>query len=133
MLERSSKNGRQFEAPPGMDGRIAWAIAEMTQRFDRPVTVSQLAAAVNLSPSRFCHLFRDETGLSPGRYLRLVRLERARQLLENTFLSVKEVMAAVGVNDPSHFARDFRNTHGLPPREWRRRANSAVQPRQLRQ
>jgi len=94
-------------------------MAEIQQRMAEPFDIHGVAAAVNLSPSRFSHLFRAETGLSPLRYVRNQRMERARVLLERTFLNVEEVMARVGCNDPSHFARDFRRYHGMPPRQWR--------------
>jgi AraC family transcriptional regulator, arabinose operon regulatory protein len=108
-----------------IDGRVTWAIAEMQRRIGEEISVPALAAAVNLSRSRFAHLFKHETGVSPARYLRDQRLERARDLLESTFLSVKEVMAAVGFNDPSHFSRDFHRTFGASPRAWRKRAADA--------
>ena len=47
--------------------------------------------------------------------LRALRMERARLLLERAFLTVKEVMAFVGINDPSHFSRDFSRHHGVAP------------------
>jgi AraC family transcriptional regulator of arabinose operon len=102
-----------------MDRRITWAIAEIERGLAEPLDINRLAAAVNLSPSRFSHLFRAQVGLSPIRFVRDRRMERASVLLERTFLSVKQVMADVGCNDPSHFARDFRRYHGLAPREWR--------------
>ena len=72
-----------------------------------------------LSASRFAHLFRSCTGVSPARFLRHLRLDRARMLLENTTLGVREVMRLVGWTDPSHFARDYRDRHGLRPRDSR--------------
>jgi AraC family transcriptional regulator, arabinose operon regulatory protein len=102
-----------------MDPRISWLIQEIDRRLGEPLDVSQLAGALNLSPSRFAHLFRAQTGVSPMRYVRKRRLERARELLESTFLSVKTIMTQVGCTDPSHFARDFRRHHGAGPREWR--------------
>jgi AraC family transcriptional regulator of arabinose operon len=108
-----------------MDPRIAHAIARMEEALDRELFVAELADAVNLSPSRFAYLFRRETGVPPARYLHLLRMERARILLERTFLSVKEVMAFVGVNDPSHFSRDFRRHHGVPPTGLRARTWAA--------
>jgi AraC family transcriptional regulator of arabinose operon len=103
------------------DPRIDWAVAEIGRRMGDGVTIADLARAVNLSQSRFAHLFREQMGKSPSRYLRQRRLERAKLLLESTFLSIKEVMAAVGCNDPSHFSRDFRLAYGASPRAWRRR------------
>jgi AraC-like DNA-binding protein len=105
-----------------MDPRISSVIRSMEADIDGRLTVTALAAAVNLSPSRLTALFRCETGVSPLRYLRALRMERARLLLERTFLSVKEVMAFVGVNDPSHFTRDFRRYHGVAPSRLRDRS-----------
>ena len=84
-----------------------------------PLRLMDLAAGTHLSSSRFAHLFRDETGCAPGEFLLALRMHRARVLLERTFLSIKEVMALVGCNDASHFARDFRRHHGMAPSAWR--------------
>jgi transcriptional regulator GlxA family with amidase domain len=104
-----------------MDPRVAHIIGRMETALDQEVPVSAFAAAVNLSASRLAYLFRRETGLPPGRYLHRLRMERARDLLERTFLTVTEVMAYVGANDPSHFSRDFRRYHGVPPTALRKR------------
>ena len=102
-----------------MDPRIAHVISSMEHDLDSQLSIAALAGAVNLSPSRLAVLFKRETGVSPVRYLRALRMERARLLLERTFLSVKHVMAFVGINDPSHFTRDFRRHHGVPPSRMR--------------
>jgi transcriptional regulator GlxA family with amidase domain len=109
-----------------MDPRVAHIIGRMETALDQEVPVSALAAAVNLSASRFAYLFRRETGLPPARYLHRLRMERARNLLERTCLTVTEVMAYVGVNDPSHFSRDFRRYHGVPPTALRKRRTGAA-------
>jgi AraC family transcriptional regulator of arabinose operon len=102
-----------------MPSRIADAARRIEERMREALTVAKLAEEFNLSPSRFAHLFREEFGVPPMRYLHTQRMLRARLLLERTFLTVKEVMVQVGCSDPSHFARDFRRFHGLPPKEWR--------------
>lgn len=101
------------------DIRIAWAVEQMCDSLHQPIRVSDLARAVNLSPSRFTLLFRVETGVSPARYLQMLRMNEARVLIQSTFLSVKEVMAKVGFNDPSHFTRSFARHHGVPPSRLR--------------
>src|SRR3954451_6645563 len=105
-----------------MDRRVQHAIATLDQQLATPVTVATLAADVNLSPSRFAHLFRREVGTSPARYIRAARMVRAYLLLTRTFLTVKEARALVGVNDASHFSRDFRRFHGISPNAARRHA-----------
>jgi AraC family transcriptional regulator of arabinose operon len=107
-----------------MDWRVRTAIDTMLIEIDRPLAVTELARRVNLSRSRLTHLFRAETGCSPARYFREARLDRALKLVEETSLSIKEIMARVGFNDPSHFTRDFSRRHGASPRKVRARARS---------
>lgn len=104
-----------------IDPRVTWILNYMQQHLAEPMSVGDLAARINLSPSRFRALFTTSTGLGPAQYLQWLRLRRARLLLERTFLTVKEVMALVGYNDPSHFTRDFRRLHGDPPSSFRGR------------
>ena len=121
MLDRSSISGTALEIVLCLmlDPRVTWAITEMQRRLADNIDLVDIAAAVNLSRSRFYHLFRLQTGLSPTQYLRAFRLDRARLLLETTTLTVREIMALVGVHDSSHFSRDFRHVYGVSPRIWR--------------
>ena len=111
-----------------MDARIAIVVARMEQTLEQGARLPELAAAVNLSVSRLSHLFREDVGVAPGRSLQTLRMQRARILLERTFLNVKEVMARVGVSDPSHFARDFRRYHGIAPSQVRRGGQASEPP-----
>ena len=115
----------------GPDPRITWIVAYVQQHLQDPLSVPQLARLINLSESRFRALFAAQTGLAPGRYVHRLRLRRARLLLERTFLSVKEVMALVGYNDPSHFARDFRREHDVAPSEVRSPSLDRPRERQI--
>ena len=76
-----------------------------------------------LSVSRLCHLFKSYTGMGPARYLKLLRLQRAKKLLEASALSVKEIAARLGYGDPSRFGEDFRRTVGFSPQRHRERGS----------
>ncbi|HKR00218.1 MAG TPA: helix-turn-helix transcriptional regulator [Pyrinomonadaceae bacterium] len=104
-----------------MDPRIQRAIRLMTADLRPEISINELAKSLNLSESRLRHLFKAETGVSPMQYLKAQRIQRARKLLENTFLSVKEVMMEVGAKDKSHFIRDFKKAFGLSPSQLRAR------------
>jgi len=104
---------------PTLDTRIARALDVMQHQVAEPWTIRTLAALVGLSPSRFAHLFRRATGTSPLRFLHTLRMTRARQLLEDTPLPVRDVMRLVGWKDPSHFSRDFQRRFGVGPRRYR--------------
>ena len=83
------------------------------------LSLSEFAQSVNLSVWRLCHIFKSDVGMPPIRYLRLLRMERAKDLLESSFLSVKEIAYQVGLNDESHFVRDFKSTYGFSPALYR--------------
>ena len=124
MLERTRNPGTVVETVSLRmrrpdDIRISHLVALIEARFDAPCSVDLLARTVNMSPSYLTRLFREQTGRSPASFVREVRLRRAYELVQTTFLSIKEVMAAVGWNDPSHFSRDFRRRFGLSPRALR--------------
>jgi len=104
-----------------MDQRVRKVIALAEESLHKGWSPAKLAALVNLSPSRLHQLFKEETGMPPARYLRQLRMRRAKELLETTHLSVKQVMAGVGLNDESHFVRDFKQTCGLTPARYRER------------
>ena len=83
------------------------------------LSLGAFAQSVNLSVWRLCHIFKSDVGMPPIRYLRLLRMERAKGLLESSFLSVKEIAFQVGLNDESHFVRDFKSTYGFSPALYR--------------
>jgi AraC-like DNA-binding protein len=103
-----------------MNQRIQLAIDFMNANLHRRIRLSELAEVANLSHYHLAHLFKDQTGLSPGIYLRVLKMEKASELLATTFFSVKEIMAMVGYNDKSHFARHFRDAFGITPSEYRK-------------
>jgi transcriptional regulator GlxA family with amidase domain len=113
---------------PHLDPRIAAALRLMEQRMGQPLSVAHLAAAVNLSPSRFARVFSREIGTPPAKYLHGLRMTRARTLVVRSSLTIGEIMAQVGVHDPSHFARDFRRAHGVSPLHLRRRLRYPAPP-----
>ena len=102
-----------------MDFRVKAAINIMHQSVAAQVSLSTLSSRVNLSATRFRQLFKKEFGLSPMQYIKCVRLERAADLLQTSFLSIKEVGFHAGLGDASHFVRDFKKRYGLTPGEFR--------------
>ncbi|HKY28872.1 MAG TPA: AraC family transcriptional regulator [Pyrinomonadaceae bacterium] len=102
-----------------MDKRVEKIIEMMREDVSGELSLSEFAQSVNLSVWRLCHVFKTDVGMPPMRYLRLLRMERAKDLLESSFLSVKEIGFRVGLTDESHFVRDFKATYGLSPACYR--------------
>jgi CheY-like chemotaxis protein/AraC-like DNA-binding protein len=102
-----------------MDPRVQLVVTRLREEFWQEQSFPEMAQVVNLSPSRLRYLFKREIGVAPGHYIRAFRLERAKELLETTFLSVKEIISRIGVNDQSHFIREFKKSYGLTPAQYR--------------
>ena len=100
------------------DPRIQCALALLESQHRR--AVADIASELNLSVSRFRHLFTREMRISPTLYAKLARLEHARQLIKHSFLRIKEIAAIVGANDISHFVRDYKARFGQTPSEARK-------------
>ncbi len=111
-----------------MDQRVARTMETIQEQLHTGISVRDLAKRVGLSMSGLARLFRAELRLTPSGYLQSQRMNRARLLVERTSLSVAQIMAQVGVADPSHFARDFRRAHGFSPRALRQQLRLAGPP-----
>ncbi|MEU1403119.1 GlxA family transcriptional regulator [Streptomyces sp. NPDC005728] len=92
------------------------------------LTVESLAARARLSPRHFARAFREETGMTPGRYVDRVRLEHARRLLEDTSDGVEEISRASGYGTPEAMRRAFAKALGTAPAEYRRRFRPTTTP-----
>ena len=95
------------------------------QELARMPTINSLAASLNMSTSHLRHIVKQKTGVSFSRYVKKLRLCRARRLLQETFWSVKQVMLEVGVSDHSHFAKDYKKEFGESPTQTRLNAMAA--------
>lgn len=103
-----------------MDARIQEVLDSINRDLSRSQSVAEMAESVNLSPSRFSRLFKIATNQSPGRYVRTIRIEKAKKMLESTLREVKDICSMVGIGDASHFVRAFRRLYGLSPGEYRK-------------
>jgi transcriptional regulator GlxA family with amidase domain len=103
------------------DFRVRCILEYARSNLHRDLSLPRLAMVANISVWHVCRLFRNELGVSPGRSVKVLRLKCAADLLVCTSLSVKEVMATVGINDESHFVKDFRRLVGEFPVHYRMR------------
>ncbi|KOT92215.1 AraC family transcriptional regulator [Streptomyces sp. NRRL F-5755] len=92
------------------------------------LSVETLAARAGLSPRHFARAFRDEVGMTPGRYVDRVRLEAARRLLEDTADGIEGISRRCGYGTPEAMRRAFLRTLGAAPAEYRRRFRPVAPP-----
>lgn len=105
--------------------RLSKKVTEVIhQCYARPLTVEQLAQMAGVNRSYLTAKFTSETGVSPLRYLTMVRLGKAKELLTQTDLSIGQVAAAVGYPDVFYFSRLFKKEEKVTPTQCRQLSRS---------
>ena len=115
---------RYYSAAPGRPTqailRLADALGYLEENYNRPLGLAELAARANLSKNQFIRVFRKAFGTTPIDYLVHRRLQKARELLENTSLSISQIAFDTGFTDSNYFSRRFRQETGKSPRDYRK-------------
>ena len=83
------------------------------------LSVDQLAEYVCLAPSYLSHIFKKETGENLGKFIKRVRMEKAKDLLENSYEKIVAISVAVGYQNVSYFCQSFREYYGISPQKYR--------------
>lgn len=99
------------------------------------ITLESLAEVVHLHPQYVSRLFKQKAGMTVTDYIIQVRLEKARQLLSETDLSMAQIGERCGLLDPNYFSRLFRKYEGMTPTQYRKRqmASPNLLPYQFQQ
>ena len=88
---------------------------------DRKIRTEDLAALVGYTEYYLTEKFKKETGQSLSSYIRYAKVERAKVLLENTELSIREISEQLAFNTVNYFIQSFRDTTGYSPAQYRKR------------
>jgi transcriptional regulator GlxA family with amidase domain len=110
-----------LELAPKSD-RIQAALTYARDNLHKPLTVPELAAAAHLSPRQFSLAFQAETGQSPAKAIENLRVEGARNLMEQSRHPIDVVARQTGFRDRDHMRRAFVRAFGQPPQALRRMA-----------
>ncbi|MEV4625771.1 helix-turn-helix transcriptional regulator [Micromonospora sp. NPDC049523] len=99
----------------------------MLDNLSEPLTIDDMARVAMFSKFHFSRMFQRATGLSPGRFLSALRLQRAKQLLVSTSLNVADISMRVGYTSVGTFSSRFSRSVGLSPTTYRRLGGFAPQ------
>ena len=88
----------------------------MGENVEAPLAIEAIAEAIGVSRRQLERLFKSHLGLTPAWYYASMRLDRARELLRFTNMSVTEVSVACGFQSLSHFSTTYRRQFGRSPR-----------------
>lgn len=105
------------------NGIVAKAKAYINVNFKKEISLDDVSREVDISPYYFSKVFKEETGENFIEYVTAVRMEKAKELLESSTLSMKEICAEVGYADPNYFSRTFKKNVGLTPTEYKEGKN----------
>lgn len=118
------------DAVPGTDRRHTQLASEAASRIDESPqdapSLEELSQHAGYTKDHFARVFKKVVGLTPHDYLINARVRRARQLLVESNLSIKEIASALGYRDIYFFSRQFKAKMGITPSEARRRGVSVV-------
>ncbi|MEL7250252.1 MAG: AraC family transcriptional regulator [Bacteroidota bacterium] len=106
-----------FSKEPAVDQAIERCLAFIHTHFDQPLSLEDLSKAALRSKSHLVRTFKQQLGVSPLRYLLGLKLDRAKELMQNN-QSLSEVALATGFYDQSHFNRYFKRFMGLNPTQY---------------
>jgi AraC-like DNA-binding protein len=106
--------------------RIGRTIEYMREHLNEPLRAATLAGVANMSLPHYFAQFKRVIGSSPIDYLIKLRMEHARQLLEQTSWSVKEVAVSLGYDDPLYFSRVFKSVNQTAPSDFRARTRETT-------
>src|SRR6201996_2967220 len=118
-----------LELTPKSD-RIRAALTYARDNLHKPLTIPELAEAAHLSPRQFSRAFQAETGQTPAKAIENLRVEGARNLMEQSRHPIDVVARQTGFSDRDHMRRAFVRAFGQPPQALRRMARLETGARQ---
>lgn len=89
------------------------------ENFNKDISLDEVSRAVNISPYYFSKIFKEGTGENFIEYLTAIRIEKAKELLNTTEFSMKEICTMCGYSDPNYFSRSFKKNVGVTPTEYK--------------
>ncbi|MGN1140136.1 MAG: response regulator [Oliverpabstia sp.] len=109
-----------------VDGKnkIQMAVQFIKDHYRDNLTVNDLAEMYGMSPNYFSSIFKKEMKLSPVNYITGIRMEKAKELLEYSELSVVEIAQKTGYEDGQYFFRVFKKYTGMTPLQYRGKNNT---------
>lgn len=99
---------------------VSTVIQYMQDHMDEKITVEDLSKLIYVSKSYLSRVFKNKTGMSLMEFLRLIRIDAAKQLLLTTNKTVEEISYIIGFRSPKYFCRAFKEITTMSPREYKK-------------
>jgi AraC family transcriptional regulator len=103
-----------------MNTAVEKAIRYICESYEEPLSLADIADKAIMSRFHFCRLFKQHTGITPGRFLSAVRIYQAKRMLLTTSMNITDIAFAVGYNSLGSFSNHFADSVGISPGRFRR-------------
>ncbi|MGO5029801.1 helix-turn-helix transcriptional regulator [Candidatus Agathobaculum pullicola] len=126
LLMRLHETARLYEESSGYPLLVDAGMGIMRDEFAHICGVDEVAERLGISTAHFTRLFSRAVGTSPGRFLKLRKIEYAKKLLPLPDMTVSLVAEMIGFSDVNYFAKAFRKETGMSPGEFRKLNHSVA-------
>lgn len=113
------RTGKESGTTEQYADRITPVIQSMSREYDKNYTLEEYARVAGMSKYHFLRVFKRITGLSPIEYRSRIRLEHAKELLEDATVPIGEIGLSLGYVSPSYFCDAFKKKTGISPQKYR--------------
>ena len=119
--ETTSTDGTEIVAEEKTEHEFVKKVRELVEAnfTNYEFSVEQLCKLIFMSHSQLHRKLEALTGCSPNKFIRIIRLNKAKELLANPSLGIATIALDCGYNDPGYFARVFKQEFGVTPQDWR--------------
>ncbi|MDD3368209.1 MAG: response regulator [Lachnospiraceae bacterium] len=111
---------RCSESKLSLHDEVDRAKSYIYEHYNEELSVEKLAELVYLSPGYFSYIFKKETGVNLSRFVRIYRIEKAKELLDKTNMKIVQICNETGFSNVSYFCKNFREYYGCSPEQFRK-------------
>lgn len=105
--------------PTSYNNNFITILQFINHNYTKDISIKDISKQLNLNPSYISQLFKKETGSTYVKYLTQLRIEKAKDLLQNTNFSLSEICDQIGYNDYFYFLKTFKKYEGMSPSKYR--------------
>jgi YesN/AraC family two-component response regulator len=99
--------------------KIGLTIEYINNHYQEFITIDLLSEMVNVTPQYFCKIFKEATNKRPFEYINTVRIQKSKELMLNTNMTIHAISKAVGFENPSYYGKWFKQVESTTPGKFR--------------
>ena len=126
LVQEAYEDSEHNKIPHHSNSLINNAISFINENYTEPLSLSLIASSCYCNPSYLSYIMKKNYGMNVIDYIRMVRLNKAKELIGISSLSLTEIAYKVGFNDLAYFSRIFKKSVGMTPNEYRKTATASL-------